>query len=131
MRGLDTNVLVRFITRDDEAQFRRADALFSAASSGNRLFVNVIALCELVWVLGSAYGETRERIATVLAHLIETPEIVIEDVDLVRRAVSDFKAGTGDFADYLMARRNSRSGCDTTLTFDKRLRRTDGMTLVG
>ena len=70
------------------------------------------------------------RIATVLSHLIETPEIVIEDVDLVRRALSDYELGAGDFAGSLMARRNSRSGCDTTWTFDKRLRRTAGMTVV-
>src|SRR5436190_320653 len=108
-----------------------ADAIFaSATAKGDRLFVNVVVMCELVWVLGSAYGESRESIASVLSHLIETPEVVIEDVDLVRRALADYEGGAGDFADYLTARRNTRAGCGTTVTFDKSMRKVEGMTLA-
>ena len=129
MRGLDTNVVVRFVTKDDEAQFKRANAIFSgAASTGEKLFINAITLCEVVWVLRSAYDEPRKRVVEVLEALLETPEVVIEDIDLARRAVSEFANGVGDFADYFMARRNQRLGCDTTLTFDKALRRSKGLT---
>jgi len=122
MRGLDTNVIVRYVTRDNLEQFGRADAVFAAAaSSGDTLFINAIVLCELVWVLRSAYGESRERIVPVIEALLETPEVVVEDADLARRALVDWQGGKGDFTDGFIARRNQRSGCQTTLSFDKAL----------
>lgn len=112
MKGLDTNVIVRYVTEDNREQFRRADAVFTAAAStGDKLFINAIVLCELVWVLRSAYKETRERIAPVIEALLETPEVVVEDADLARRAL----------ADCFISRRSQRSGCQTTLSFDKAL----------
>jgi len=122
MQGLDTNVIVRYVTHDKREQFRRADAVFTAAAStGDKLFINAIVLCELVWVLRSAYKETRERIAPVIEALLETPEVVVEDSDLARRALADWQGGNGDFADCFIGRRNERSGCQTTPTFDKAL----------
>ena len=124
MRGLDTNVIVRYVTQDDREQFRRADAVFTAAaSSGDKLFINAIVMCELVWVLRSAYGEPRRRIVPVIEALLETPEVVVEDADLARRALVDWQGGQGDFSDCFIARRNQRSGCQTTLSFDKALAR--------
>ncbi len=123
MLGIDTNVLVRFVTRDEPRQAKRARAtVVDAAERGERLFVNAIVLCELVWVLRSAYTESRERICEVLALLLSTPEFVIEDADLARRALRDYEAG-GDFADPFIGHRNRRSSCEVTLTFDKRLAR--------
>src|SRR3989442_451474 len=120
MRGLGTNVIVRYVTQDDRAQFLRADALFTAAAStGDKLFINTVGMCELVWVLRSAYREPRERIVRVIEALLETPEVIVEDADLARRALVDWQRGRGDFADCFIARRNERSGCTTTLTFDK------------
>ena len=92
-----------------------------AASSGDKLFVNAIVLCELVWVLRGAYREPRERIIPVIEALLETPEVVVEDADLARRALADWQGGRGDFANCFIARRNQRSGCQTTLSFDKAL----------
>lgn len=120
MRALDTNVIVRYLTQDDRSQSQRANAVFAtAASSGERLFVNAIVLCELVWVLRSAYRESRERIIPALEGLLETPEVVVEDADLARQAIVDWRTGRGDFADSLIARRNVRAGCKTTLSFDR------------
>jgi predicted nucleic-acid-binding protein len=122
IRGLDTNVVIRYVTADDAAQFRRADAVFAAAAaSGDKLFINAIVMCELVWVLRSAYRESRERIVPVIEALLETPEVVIEDADLARRALVDWQGGEGDFTDCFIARRNERFGCATTLSFDKGL----------
>ena len=124
MQGLDTNVIVRYVTQDDREQFRRADAVFTAAAStGDKLFINAIVMCELVWVLRSAYKETRARITPVIEALLETPEVVVEDADLARRALADWQRGLGDFADCFISRRNERSGCQTTLSFDKALAR--------
>lgn len=124
MLGLDTNVLVRFLTRDHAAQARRArQAMEEALEAGERLHVDVVVLCELVWVLRSAYGLPKERIGHALEVLLATREFVVQDADLVRRALLDYLEGKGDFTDALIGHRNRRSGCSTTLTFDKRLRR--------
>jgi predicted nucleic-acid-binding protein len=126
MLGIDTNVLVRFVTRDEAAQAERARRVLGrAATSGERLHVDVIVLCELAWVLRSGYGLPRERICQVLQALLETPELVVEDADLARRALKDYSEGRGGFADAFIAHRNRRAGCDATLTFDERLARAE------
>ena len=126
MLGVDTNVLVRFVTRDDAAQAKRARAaVVGAADRGDRLHVDAVVLCELVWVLRSAYEQPRESICEVIATLLSSPEFVIEDADLARRALRDYEAGDGGFADAFIGHRNRRSGCEVTLTFDKRLRRNE------
>ena len=123
MIGADTNLLVRFVTRDDPAQARRARrAILDAASAGERIYVSVIVLCELACVLESGYSQSRQRIAEVLSALLETPEMVVEDADLVRRALDELAAGRADFADALIGHRNLKAGCGATLTFDARLR---------
>ena len=72
-------------------------------------------------ILRSAYTEPREKIVPVIEALLETPEVVVEDADLARRALADWQSGMGDFADCFISRRNQRSGCQTTLSFDKAL----------
>jgi predicted nucleic-acid-binding protein len=131
MRGVDTNVLVRFVTRDDPDQFRRADALLArAAASGEAMFVDAVVACEVVWVLRSAYGHARDEVSRVLDALLETPEVVMEDADLARRALAGYAAGKGDFADLFIGWRNRRRGCETTFTFERRLRAKDLFTTL-
>ena len=131
MRGLDTNVLVRFVTQDDREQSARANAVLGGALvAGERLFVNAIVLCELVWVLRSAYGHSREEILPVLDALLETPELIIEDAAEARRAVAEWAALGGDFADRLIGHRNARLGCASTLTFDDRAAKSPLFALV-
>ena len=123
MKGVDTNVLVRYITRDDPGQERAASRfLDSARARSEPVFVNVIVLCELVWVLGRTYEYTRAEVAAVIGQVLSTEQVVVEDADLAWLALSDFKASKADFADCLIGRKNLRLGCDETVTFDGRLK---------
>jgi predicted nucleic-acid-binding protein len=123
MKGLDTNVLVRYLTRDDPGQERAASRfLDSARTRGEPIFVNVIVLCELVWVLGRTYEYSRAEVAAVIGQLLATEQIVVEDADLAWLALSDYEASKADFADCLIGRRNLRLGCDETVTLDGRLK---------
>lgn len=123
MKGVDTNVLVRYITRDDPGQERAASHfLDSARTRSEPVFVNVIVLCELVWVLGRTYEYSRAEVAAVIGQVLSTEQIVVEDADLAWLALSDFKASKADFADCLIGRKNLRLGCDETVTFDSRLK---------
>jgi len=121
--GLDTNVLVRYLTQDDAAQARRVDALINAAADDEtRLYVDDIVLCELVWVLRAAYRLSKPTIIDALDKLISTSAFSFDDRELLRATLSDFNAGSGDFADYLIGRRNLRAGCEQTMTLDRQLK---------
>ena len=123
MRGLDTNVLVRFVTRDDPAQAERVLAFVEDAERrGEPLHVAVPVLCELAWVLqGRLYGYDRPSIVAVLQRLLETRVFVVQDREVVRQALDDFRNGSADFPDYLIGRQNREAGCLDTVTLDNRL----------
>jgi predicted nucleic-acid-binding protein len=121
--GLDTNVLVRYLTQDDAAQARRANAVVAAAlEKGERCRLDSVVLCELVWVLRGAYGCDKATILDTLERILATAQFDIGDKDLVRLALEDHRGGSGDFADYLIGHRNREAGCASTATFDRRLR---------
>ena len=131
MIGLDTNVLARYLTQDDPAQSRRASAVIADATRrGDRCVIDVIVLCELVWVLREAYGFDRGTVVTTLEKILDTGEFVIEDRDLARRTLADYRRGPGDFSDYLIGWRNRQAGCSETATFDRGLRRSELFRLV-
>lgn len=124
MRGLDTNVLVRYLTQDDPAQSRKANAVIAEAVERNEpCAISAVVLCELVWVLRGAYRLDRPTIAITLEKVLETAQLVVEQADLARRALDDYRRGRGDFADYLVGWRNRQAGCSDTVTFDRALAR--------
>lgn len=132
MRGLDTNVVVRYFTGDDPEMSPIAKALIEQAEEGKeQLFVSSIALCELVWALrGRPYLLPRAEIAAVLERMLSANTFELQDRDLVRQALLEYRQGGADFADYLLGRQNRRAGCDVTLTFDRYLRGTAGFSLL-
>ena len=68
-------------------------------------FVNDVVLCETVWTLRTGYRLSRERIAEVLEDVVETALFVFEDRNLLREALRAYRAGSGDFSDYLFTGR--------------------------
>lgn len=122
MIGIDTNVLVRYLTQDDAIQVRKVDAFLDAAvEDGSRLRVDEIVLCEAVWVLRAAYRLGKPAIAEALDRVISTGIFTFDDRELLRGALADYLDGPGDFADYVIGRRNVRAGCEHTVTFDRQL----------
>lgn len=131
MRALDTNVVVRYLTQDDPRQSKRANDVIEGALAGEeRLHIDTIVLCELVWVLRAAYRLDRTTVATALLQLIDAAQLSLDDRDLLREAAQRYRAGPGDFADYAIGLRNRAAGCDTTLTFDRAHRRDELFTLL-
>ena len=123
MIGLDTNILVRYFVSDDPAQFRKAeDFITQSRNVGNRLYVDDVVLCELVWVLRSSYKLDRETIAAILDDMLYQGQFLFSDDVALEAALDDYIAGPGDFADYVIGRRNKRAGCEATVTFDRGLR---------
>lgn len=120
LHGLDTNILLRALTEDDPKQSPAATSVLEEAERrGDRFHLSVPVLCELVWSLrGGRYRFRRQALVEVLENLLQTPTFEVQHRDLVRRAVSDFRDGPGDFSDYLISRLDEANGCDKTLTFD-------------
>ncbi len=124
IRGIDTNVLVRYLTQGDPAQARKANAIIEGTlAKGGSCYVSVVVLCEIARVLRGAYGFRKTAVLLALDRILETAGFLIEDRDLVRDALEEFRRGRGDFADYVMGVRNRAAGCSTTVTFDRSLRR--------
>lgn len=123
MTGLDTNVLVRYLTEDDPVQSKRAaDLISSATTRGERCFISAIVLCELAWVLRGAYRVTQADLILTIDRILGTTQFVIGDKDVVRRALDGYRSGRADFADYVIGALHLDAGCRRTVTFDRRLR---------
>ncbi len=126
MRGLDTNILLRTLTQDDLSQAAVVETFFSETEAqGGRLFVSGIVLCEICWSL-RGYGYSRSDIAGTLEKLLDTALFEIQDRELVRRALAQYRQGRADFADYLIGWQNRQAGCADTVTFDSKLEGTSG-----
>ena len=131
MIGLDTNILVRYLTQDDPAQFARAAAFIDAASEREEQFlVNTPVLCELVWVLATVYDYSREEIAQALEQIFTTAQFEIERLDEARQALGDFRSSKADFSDALIGRINRSLGAKHTVTFDRDLKAVETFRLL-
>lgn len=122
MIGLDTNVLARYLVQDEPGQGERAARLIQGVSSREEpLLINAVVLCELVWVLESAYRYRRAEIADVLEKILSTAGFEIENKDAAWLALREYRASQADYADCFIGRQNRRLGCDVTVTFDRAL----------
>ena len=123
MRGVDTNILVRYLVEDDEGQAARVQRFLTASRfSDEPVFVSCIALCETVWVLQTVHGFRKLEALSQIGNVLETDIFRIEEEGAVRRALKAAREGRGDFADYLMGQLNLDRGCRVTVTFDRALR---------
>ena len=123
MRGLDTNVLVRFLVQDEPLQAQLAELDISKAVARNeRILIQPVVLCELVWVLETAYDIRRVEVAETLERILRTAQFEIPRKEAVWGALSDYRSGKADFADYFIGRANAEDGADETMTFDRGLK---------
>lgn len=131
MIGLDTNLLVRYLTKDDAAQYAKVERLIDdAVGRDERLLINCSVLCEVTWVLDAAYDYPRTAIADTLERILETAQFEIEHANDVRQALHDYRSTKADFSDALIGRVNRTLGAKHTATFDRDLKRLDTFALV-
>jgi predicted nucleic-acid-binding protein len=117
--GLDTNVIVRYVTQDDPVQSAAATTLMDSLSAETPGFVPLVVAVELVWVLQSCYDAKRNVVTQVLETLLRSKELVVEQAELVWQALRRFSASHTDFADCLIERCAHAAECQYTATFDK------------
>ena len=130
MIALDTNVLVRYLVRDDVQQAEAARALLDSLTAERPGYVCREVTVELVWVLERAYGFSRDRIATILDELVATEGLVIEEADDVARAAFRYRAGGAGFSDLMILAAAEGSGAHPLYTFDQKAARLEGVSLL-
>lgn len=120
MIGLDTNVLVRFFTRDDPRKLSLITQLLAQHSKrSDRCFVNLITWCEVLWVLRSAYGYEKSDLINLSETLLESDNFIFEHEEIIRQALFYYRKANCGLADILIGLRNHACGCSFTATFDK------------
>jgi predicted nucleic-acid-binding protein len=131
LKGLDTNVVLRFLVRDDEQQWQIADRYINEALQANEpCLINNIVLCEVVWVLRSRYKLSREKLIETLENILKANIFVFENQEAIQWAIAQMKSGNADFSDYLITRLNQLAGCQETASFDAKLGRVEGVKLL-
>jgi len=121
MKALDTNVLVRFLVRDDKLQAETIYRVFKKAESDREVFfVPLLVVLETVWVLESAYKIPRQEILDSVNELILMPILKFETQPAILNFISSARETKMDLSDLLIAHSAKFSGCECVLTFDKR-----------
>ncbi len=130
MIGLDTNILVRYLTQDDPIQSVKATEIIEQRlSEENPGFVSIVAMVETVWVLDRAYNLAAHEIAAAVERMLQTDVLVVQNEQEIFTAMIALKEGQGLFADAVIAALGARAKCSCTLTFDHKALRLPGFEL--
>lgn len=119
MIGLDTNILVRYVTQDHAAQSAAAGKVMESLSSELPGFLSLVVIAELVWVLQFSYHFKKHEIEHVVERLLRSKELIVERAEIASQALRKFHVSRANFADCLIERCGHAAECQYVLTFDK------------
>lgn len=121
MKGVDTNILIRFLTGDDEPQAKIVYNIFKRAESEkDELFVPLLVILELIWVLESVYEIPRTEILDSIKQLILMPILKFEHLSALQQFTHSAQENKYGLSDLLIAHSAKGMGCETVITFDQR-----------
>jgi predicted nucleic-acid-binding protein len=128
MIGLDTNILARYFTCDDDIQTPLAVQLLEEKLTPQEPgFISTIVVVELVWLLQRLYKVAAPDIETILRELLAAPNLVVECNDELEAALTLPQGGIADRLIYIIGK---ASNCTATLTFDKNFAQIEGVELL-
>ena len=130
MLAVDTNVLLRNIVQDDDRQAEAARHFLQKLTPEQPGFICREVALELVWVLERTYKFPRTRIADLMLGLTGTAGVVIENAEDVASAVILYRESSADFSDLMILAAAERVGAKPLYTFDRKLARMEGATLL-
>jgi predicted nucleic-acid-binding protein len=126
MHAVDTNVVVRLITRDDAKQVAAAEAFVSRGA-----WISHLVLAETAWVLSTAYELDHDEVATAIDMLLKQNHLTIQDADVVAAALDQYRGKPAlGFTDCLVLEVARKAGHVPLGTFDKNLSKLDGTTRI-
>ena len=119
MKAIDTNVLIRFLMKDDERQSAAVYRIFKRAEEEREeLWVPIVVILETIWVLDSVYDIPRPEIVDTIDTLLQMPVLKFEAQPALQQFLSLARDTNLDLSDLLIAVSAKYSGADTILTFD-------------
>jgi predicted nucleic-acid-binding protein len=122
MRAVETNILVRLLTRDDPQQLIAAEAYIAKGA-----WVSTVVLAETSWVLTSVYGLDDDQISTLVEMLLSHEHLSLQDAEVVSAALEQFRAASATgFTGCLVLEIARKAGHLPLGTFDKRLSKIEG-----
>ncbi|MGD9345981.1 MAG: type II toxin-antitoxin system VapC family toxin [Candidatus Aminicenantes bacterium] len=123
MIGLGTSILFRYLSQDDPGQSKKAvNEIEKGLATGHMFFIADIVICELVWVLETAYGYDRREIIPVLENILRTKQFQFENKDLLWKSLAYYRNKKEDFADQFIGLLGLKAGCRETITIDSGLK---------
>lgn len=131
MPALDTNVLVRYVVRDDAAQFAAAKRLIARlVAERESIFVPVTVVLELEWVLRAGFGYGKDDVLQVLSSLLSAAEASFESERALEIALQLYREGAADFAACLHVALAAQAGEQPLWTFDKAAAKVPGAEIL-
>lgn len=131
MIGLDTNVLVRYLAQDDAKQSAAATRFIEAGlTPADPGFISTVTLCEIAWVLAESYRTDRKRIREIIERLLSTKQLVVEQADVVWKALGAWQGTAADFSDALIGQLAIARGALKTVTFERAAAKLPGFELL-
>lgn len=119
--GLDTNVVVRFLVKDDEIQAQKVYALFKKIEKNKgKAYLSLLVIQETIWVLESAYDFEKSDILNAIKDFKELSFIICESTETVLQFLEDAETSSYELSDLLIAYSSKTNGCDKVYTFDKK-----------
>jgi len=122
MIGIDTNILVRYLTKDDDKQSTEVlNFLNQYSGKESSIYINNIVLTEIIWVLESAYEYSKQEISKAMKLILQTPEFAFESHATIVKVLYEYEQATGvDFADILISYTNTDKECYATYSLDRK-----------
>ncbi len=131
MAALDTNILVRYLVRDDDKQLALAKKLIRAAlAAGETLFVPITVALELEWVLRSNFKFSKEEVTNTLSSLLAVSELSFESESAFEIALALYKKSSADFSDCMHISLAHAANERPLWTFDRSAAKIDGAKLL-
>ncbi len=120
MKFVDTNIFLRYLTEDDVQKAKNCEELFKKAKSGKeKLFTSHLAKAEIIWVLDSFYGVLKAEIVDMVKKILNTPNLFVDDIDLLVESLELYLSENIDFIDAYHAVLLKQREIRTLYSYDK------------
>jgi|AntRauTorckE6833_2_1112554.scaffolds.fasta_scaffold00185_7 predicted nucleic-acid-binding protein len=129
MPSIDTNILIRYLVRDDVDQFQKVLILFEE-NRETLLKINLTVITEAAWVLSSSYNYSKEEVINAFHILLKTEGLEIQPNNIIEKTLDIYESSNADFEDCLIAVQNETTNDSPTFTFDKKASKLKGMKLL-